>query len=804
MPSNTDRLRTALADRYRIERELGSGGMATVYLAEDLKHHRKVAVKVLRSDIAASLGADRFLREIEIAAQLQHPHILMLIDSGEADGFLYYVMPFVDGESLRDRLARETELPVAEAVRILRDVVDALSHAHEHGVVHRDIKPDNILLSGNHAVVTDFGVAKAVSEATGRQDITTAGVALGTPTYMAPEQAVADPNIDQRVDIYAVGVMAYELLTGRPPFIEPTAQAVLAAHVADAPEHVSTRRPAVTPALAEIVMQCLEKKPADRLQSTGVLLGRLDGLATPSGGMEPTPARSAVSVASSASRKMVVAVGAIAVFAIAATFWFAAGRGGDTAGAGDDGPQRLAVLLFQNLSRDEEDQYFTDGITQDISVQLSKVGAFRVTAHGSASRFQSGETDYGEAAGALNADYLVDGSVRRSGDRIRISVSLVDPATGDQLWAEDYNRDLSATGIFAIQQDVARQVATALNATLSPGEEGEVAALPTSNLEAYNAYLRGRFFWNRRTEESLIQAIALFEQAIAIDSGYALAYSGLADSYSLLAWYGSMQPDEAAARARAAVETALALDSTSAVAFTSLGFILAVYEWDWTAAEAAYRRAIQLNPGYATAHQWYGGLLFAVGRFEEGLAEVRRALEFDPIAAIINSNLGQFLVIAGKPEESIMQLTQVAELDSTFQASNIGWAYFALGRYAEAAEAFESGNDLPSAAHAHARLGHTDRARDMVAEFRRWVAERRAEDRWVSFVMLARAAAALDDTVLTFDLLERAVEAQDPRLAYINLQLPWLDGMRTHPRYTEIMRRTGRAPDGTPLVSDNN
>ncbi len=785
--SDTDRLRTALADQYRIERELGSGGMATVYLAEDLKHHRKVAVKVLRSDIAASLGADRFLREIEIAAQLQHPHILM-----------------VDGESLRDRLARETELPVAEAVRILRDVVDALSHAHEHGVVHRDIKPDNIMLSGNHAVVTDFGVAKAVSEATGRQNITTAGVALGTPTYMAPEQASADPHIDHRADIYAVGTVAYELLTGRPPFAGKTAQGVLAAHVMEAPEHVSTHRPAVSPTLADVVMKCLEKKPADRFQTTGELLGRLEGLATPSGGMEPTAARSAVSGALTAPRKKFATISAIAVFAIAAVFWFGTGRGSGTANTGDDGPERLAVLLFQNLSRDEDDQYFTDGITQDISVQLSKVGAFRVTAHGSASRFQSGETDYREAATALNADYLVDGSVRRAGDRIRISVSLVDPSTGDQLWAEDYNRDLSASGIFAIQQDVARQVASALDATLSPSEEGDVAALPTSNLDAYNAYLRGRFFWNRRTEESLLQAIALFERAIALDSEYAWAYSGLADSYILLPWYGFLEPSEAAARARAAAERAIALDSTLAAAFTSIAFVRATYDWDWIGAEVAYRRAIQLNPGYATAHQWYGGLLFAVGRHDEGLAELWRARDYDPIAPIINANLAQFLVIAGRSEEAITQLEQLAEVDSTFQTSTMGWPYFDLGMYAEAAAAFEEGDAPAEAAHAYARLGDTDRARELVAEIRKDAQERLAEGRWYSFVLLAEAAAALGDTTQMFDWLEQAVEARDPRLAYLGIQLPTFAPMRGHPRYAEIMRLTGRAPDGTPLVSDNN
>ncbi len=301
--STLDRLTTALSDRYRLERELGQGGMATVYLAQDLKHERQVAVKVLREDLTASLGGGRFLREIKIAAQLQHPNILPLLDSGEADGFLFYVMPFVAGQSLRERLAREGELPVHEAVRLITEVVDALAHAHEHGVVHRDIKPDNVMLSGRHALVTDFGVAKAISEATGRNTVTTLGVAVGTPTYMSPEQAAADPNIDHRSDIYAVGVMAYELLTGRPPFVGATPQQVLAAHVTEAPDPVTKRRPAISPQLEAIIMRCLAKRPADRWQTAGELLAQLEPMSTPSVGMTPTQTRPIAAVMAPARSK---------------------------------------------------------------------------------------------------------------------------------------------------------------------------------------------------------------------------------------------------------------------------------------------------------------------------------------------------------------------------------------------------------------------------------------------------------------------------------------------------------------------
>ncbi len=352
MTTTRDRLVAALADRYRLEREVGAGGMATVYLAEDLKHHRNVAVKVLRPELAVTLGPERFFREIEIAAQLQHPHILPLLDSGDAGGFLYYVMPFIEGDSVRDRLARG-EMPVPEAVRILAQVVDALAHAHSRGLVHRDIKPENVLLSGRHAWVTDFGVAKAVSEATGRQNLTTAGVALGTPAYMAPEQASADPNIDHRVDLYAVGVMGYELLAGRPPFTGGSTAEVLAAHVIRAPEPVTNHRPAVSPALADVVMRCLEKRPQDRWQTAEVLLSRLEPLMTPSGGSTATQSAVAAIPAVAASwRRAAIVIGAVGLVGLGVVGWFAL-----QGGRGSGGPQlelgtRTQVTLDPGLELD--------------------------------------------------------------------------------------------------------------------------------------------------------------------------------------------------------------------------------------------------------------------------------------------------------------------------------------------------------------------------------------------------------------------------------------------------------------------
>ena len=355
MSQTLENLKAAVAEHYTIEHEIGSGGMATVYLARDIKHDRKVALKVLRPDLAAALGPDRFIREIRIAARLTHPHILPLHDSGEANGFLYYVMPYIDGESLRAKIERQGELPVHDAAKILSEVVDALAHAHGQGIVHRDVKPDNVLMSGQHALVTDFGVAKAISEATGRQELTTAGVALGTPTYMAPEQAAAAPHIDHRADIYAVGVLAYELLAGRPPFEGATPQAILAAHVMEPPDPITKHRPAVSPAMAELVMKCLEKKPADRWQTCDELVPVLRSLGTPSGGTTPTQTHP-TPAAPTWDQRRIVGAGLVMVLGLAALAFGLGLLGGDTPtiaiGQSTRVTRDLGIELYPSLSPD--------------------------------------------------------------------------------------------------------------------------------------------------------------------------------------------------------------------------------------------------------------------------------------------------------------------------------------------------------------------------------------------------------------------------------------------------------------------
>jgi tRNA A-37 threonylcarbamoyl transferase component Bud32/tetratricopeptide (TPR) repeat protein len=535
MPDQQDRLKTALADRYAIEREIGSGGMATVYLAEDVKHHRQVAVKVLRPDLAATLGPERFLREIEIAAQLHHPHILPLYDSGEADGFLYYVMPYEEGQSLRDRLAKEGELPVAEAVKILRDVVDALTAAHEHGVVHRDIKPENILLSGRHALVTDFGVAKAVSEATGREQLTTAGVALGTPAYMAPEQAAASPYLDHRVDIYAVGAVAYELLTGRPVFMGTTPQMILSAHVTEAPQPVTKHRDTVPAVLDQLVLRCLEKKPADRFQSAEELLPLIEALATPSGGVTPTATQPVVAASVKRTRIRAVA-GAVAVIALGTAAVLLWPRGG----AGLD-PERVAVGVLENRtgnpSLDHIGNEAADWVTRSIA-RAGMVNIVSATAVLQTVRDIEGREGGMDARGLAqavarenDAGILVSGAFYSAGDSIRIEAEVTDAASGNLLSPLEPVSGMPndpVPAFEALSQRAMGALATMLDPRLA---DYATATSQPPKYEAYKLFMEGLEYYLRIDYRPSIER---FTRAAELDSTFMLPLLQAATAYSNL------------------------------------------------------------------------------------------------------------------------------------------------------------------------------------------------------------------------------------------------------------------------------
>jgi serine/threonine-protein kinase len=566
--------------------------MAAVYLAEDLRHARKVAIKVLfpGSGGAQSYEPQRFLREIRIAARLSHPQILPVHDSGEFDGMLYFVMPYAGCETLRDRLTEEGALPIDRAIRITRAVAAALGYAHRHNVIHRDIKPENILLQEGEPVVADFGVATAISAAGGDNVyITDRGFAVGTPAYMSPEQASAERDLDGRSDIYSLACVLFEMLAGKPPFSGSGARATMARHAIEAPPLIRSLRPTVTPAVEQALQVALAKTPGDRFSTMAEFCDAL--VAAPPPFTPPGPESRAI-----------------------------------------------AVLPFVNSSADPENEYFSDGITDELITALTKVEGLRVASRTSVFALKNLREDVRALGARLNVSAVLEGTVRKAGNRIRITVQLTSIADGRTLWSERYDREMA--DVFAIQDEIAGTIVQTLRSTLL-GELGDPTPVRyTANVRAYSLYLKGRFWWNRRSQAAIKEGIGFFEQAIQEDPGYALAYSGLADSYALDLDYRGAPVVEGMERARAEARKAIALDETLAEAHTSLGWVTFIYDWDWVGAERELSRAIQLNPRYSTAHQWYSWFLAAMGRFDEALAEGRAAMELDPLSVSIRRSMG--------------------------------------------------------------------------------------------------------------------------------------------------------------------
>jgi serine/threonine-protein kinase len=616
-----DRLKAALADRYRIERELGSGGMATVYLAEDLKHHRKVAVKVLRPELASVLGPERFLQEIEIAAQLQHPHILALYDSGDADGFLYYVMPYIEGQSLRDKLAKEGELPIGEAIRILRDVVDALDHAHKHGVVHRDIKPDNVLLTERHALVTDFGVAKAVSEATGAEKLTTEGVALGTPSYMSPEQAAADPHVDHRADIYGVGAVAYELLTGRPPFLGTTPQMILSAHMTDTPEPVSKYRESVPPTLEQLVMKCLEKKAADRWQSAEELLPQLEALATPTGGITPTETKRVSATRAPVSSKTRTAAVAAVVVVAAVTAWFLLLRPSRPTTPTLD-PNTLAVLPFR-ITGDSGLTYLREGMVDALHAKFTGEGGPRaVDPRTTMSAWRETVEDESEdlpleesvrLAGQLGAGLVLLGGIVEAGDQLTLSGSLHDVPGGEEL----VQASVAGAGdsLSALMDRLVVQLLS-----LEAGEAATSVQTLSGSLDAVRAYLQGQ----RALRTGFpLEAVRHFDRAIELDSSFALAAVGLGRAGSFA---GNTNTDAGGRGARLAWELRDHLSGRDRALVTAWRGRNTPGWTSWVDRIQDAEAAVELAPDDPVTWSMLGQLRSLVGIYLGDSAEIRRGL----------------------------------------------------------------------------------------------------------------------------------------------------------------------------------
>jgi len=744
-----ERLEAALGDRYTIERELGRGGMAVVFLGHDRKPDRPVAIKVLRPELAAALGGERFLREIAIAARLSHPNILALHDCGAAGGLLYYSMPYVEGESLRDRLRREKQLPIQQATRIACEVADALGYAHSLGIVHRDIKPENVLFQAGHAVVADFGIARAVSTAGGER-LTETGLAIGTPAYMSPEQATGDRDIDGRSDIYSLGCMLYEMLAGDPPFAASTAQAILARKSVEQVPAISTVRETVPQHLEQVLSKALARVPADRY---------------------------------------------------ATALEFAAALGGEI-GVTEATADRatIAVLPFANMSADPENEYFSDGITEEVINAVAGIPDLRVTARTSAFQFKGKEYDIREIGRKLGVGTLLEGSVRKAGSRVRVTAQLINVADGYHLWSERFDRDLE--DVFAIQDEISSAIAERLKsqfAAATPQSQAKAPPATRPDPKAYDAYLRGRYHRRRMFGggDAIENAAAGYREAIQIDPGFAPAYSALAELHTVLAIGFATQPSrELMPQAKEAAERALEINANLAEAQLARALVAMYYEWDYAAAKAGIDRAIAINPSFVDAHFWAEFYYTYVERdFEKAVAANQRAAELDPLDLNVSSRLAQVLIIFDRIDEAIERLERIIQLDPNHMVSHLELAdaYWRRGEgdkaRAEAERAMELSPGLSIAAVGMsigiASSGDTARARELLAQL-----TERAQTGYVFPFWLAVGHAALGEMDRAFEYLDQAERDRDPNLLYITAA-PQEVGWRSDHRYAELLRRIG-------------
>jgi serine/threonine-protein kinase len=759
-----DRLTHALADRYTVERELGSGGMATVYLAEDRKHHRQVAVKVLRPELAASLGVERFVREIEFEAQLTHPHILPLFDSGEADGFLYYVMPFIAGESLRARLEREGKLGVADAIRLTDQIASALSHAHERGLVHRDIKPENILLEGDQAIVADFGIARAVA-AEGGERLTGTGLAVGTPAYMSPEQAMGQADVDARSDVYALGCVLYECVAGRAPFAGATPQELLAKHAADTAPRLRTSDPAIPLFVERAVERAMAKEPADRFASAAEFAAALtSGITVPR-------------VRARHWRRGMLA-GMTGAVAMALAVW-----GLITLLAGG-GMQRLAVLPFTDLTGDPQQQYLAAGVHEALIAELGRLD-LSVTARATMAQYRNTDKPISEIAEELGADAVIEGSVFRGGDSLEIAARLYD--AGDrELWTGTFDGVLA--NVVTLYRGFARAIAGQVQVRLRPADETRLGETRAVNPAVYEAYLRGMHVLNNASSsEDFENAIGYFDAAVENNPADPLAYTGLAWCYISLG-HDWMDPrPEVWAHAKAAAERALRLDSTLADAWAALATYKSYTERDWEGAERAIRRAHELNASLADNHFHYAWFLVLFGRVDEAIAEHRLGQELDPLSPHHTVWIPSLYWYRGDFERALKEARINAE-----QYPQVFWPYYVLGEsaarlglYQEAIAAHEKTADLwrgmiPVLAHTYARAGRAEDALRIVREL-----EAQLPTPWHARG-LALVHAALGNRAEALRWLE--FEPAHHWVAWDAAQGQW-EAYRDEPRFQAVLRR---------------
>jgi serine/threonine-protein kinase len=779
MDGQVESLRAALTGRYAVIREIGSGGMATVYLAEDIRHKRQVAVKVLRAELAAQAGAERFLREITIAASLSHPNILPVHDSGEAGGFLYYVMPFVEGESLRDRLRRERQLPIPDAIRIVKEVTAALSYAHAHGVVLRDIKAENVIFFGGQAVVSDFGFARAVMGPT-ESALTSTGIVIGTPTYMSPEQATGDREIDPRSDLYSLACVLYEMLAGDPPFTGGSPNSITARKLTDPVPRLATVRETVTPGLERTIATALARSPADRFPSVEAFTTALEG-AGPGSGARRWKAN-----------RRVLRGGTIAAMALGG---LVIGGLGIRRLLGSRPPRfaRVAVLPVRVAGPDSVPGYLADGLTEGLIGDLARLERIDVIALASVDGYRTAPKPIDQVAKELGAGAVIEGTVRQTNARLILEVRLSVPGQDAPQWTQSFEAGRQEAR--SLETEAFRGLTRYLGvASTRPDRAAEV------DPKVHDLYLRGRYHLSGRSPEGFQNAVDYFRQALAIDPAHAPSYAGLAQYYSLLPWYTKATPAESFERALSAARKAVELDPNLPEAHSALAYLKAFRDWDWDGAKLEYARALALKPADADLHHLLSRLLAIRGEMDEAVREAERSHELDPLSLIAHANIGVIRYFGRDYADAERRLKATLELSPDFSTAHwgLGMVYEQLGRFKEAEAEFNLAGAQGRRENLTASFGHlfgvTGRRAEAEATLKDLTGRFGDSPTLLYQLAVVEVGLGRPDDALTH--LEQAVQKHETLMSY-SARDPRLDPLRGSPRFAAVLQRMNLRADST-------
>jgi serine/threonine-protein kinase len=769
---------STFADRYKIIEELGKGGMGKVYKVIDKEINTKVALKLIKPEIAADEKTiERFRNELRTAREITHKNVCRMYDLNKEKGAYYITMEYVPGEDLKGMIRMTGQLSVGATVNIGKQVCEGLAEAHKLGVVHRDLKPQNIMIDkeGN-ARIMDFGIARSLKT----KGITGAGAMIGTPEYMSPEQ-VEGKEADQESDIYSLGIILYEMAAGRVPFEGETPISVAVKHKTETPRNPQELNAHVPLDLSQVILKCLEKDKAKRYQSAGEVRSELARIAKDIPSAERAGLKRKIKKwkISEIRRKRPVIYGGIAVLLIlliAGGISLIIGR--------QQAMDSIAVLPLKNLSGDPAQEYLADGMTEALIGELGKISALRrIISSTSVMRYKGTDKSLPEIAKELNVSAVVEGSVLLVGDQVKIMAQLIEARKDRLMWTDSYQRDLR--DILALQRELATSIAKEIKIAVTPEEQARLSEARPINPEAHQFYLKGRYLWNKRTRKDLEKALEYFEQAIREDPNYALAYAGLADLYFVLPAYVPLPPKEAYSKGKEAALKALEIDDKLAEAHTSLAGIKWYY-WEWEEAEKGFKRALELNPGYATARHWYAYHLMLVGRHDESISEIKLAQELDPHSLIINTNVGYMLHHARQYDRAIEHYKNRLEMDPNFSVlrSNLARAYVQIEKYEEAIEEIQEAialswrnpNDLSLLGHVYAVSGRKEDAAKIISEL-----EELSKREFVSPYRKATIYAGLGLKDQAFKLLEEAYEQSDLHLIYLKVD-PELDRLRTDPK----------------------